>query len=144
MSRIGRLPITVPSGVEITIDGSVVTVKGGKGELTHTVASPIEVNLEDSTLSVTRPNDERIARSLHGPDRQESHDDEGRNAIEECLHQQQGPVFALVGPEGLKRSARRGADSTGHRVGGVDVNGRTAVEHHCQDCSDRFSGRNMR
>ncbi|ASN52680.1 MULTISPECIES: 50S ribosomal protein L6 [Sinomonas] len=66
MSRIGRLPITVPAGVEVKIDGSVVTVKGSKGELTHTVASPIEVSLDDSTLSVTRPNDERIARSLHG------------------------------------------------------------------------------
>ena len=66
MSRIGRLPITVPSGVDVKIDGSVVTVKGGKGELTHTVASPIEVNLEDTTLSVTRPNDERTSRSLHG------------------------------------------------------------------------------
>ncbi|MDQ4501839.1 50S ribosomal protein L6 [Sinomonas sp. ASV322] len=66
MSRIGRLPITVPAGVEVKIDGTVVTVKGGKGELVHTVASPIEVNLEDSTLSVTRPNDERLSRSLHG------------------------------------------------------------------------------
>src|SRR5438128_1353605 len=66
MSRIGRLPITVPAGVDVKIDGSVVTVKGGKGELVHTVPSPIEVNLEDSTLSVTRPNDERLSRSLHG------------------------------------------------------------------------------
>ncbi|MCH6469320.1 50S ribosomal protein L6 [Sinomonas terrae] len=66
MSRIGRLPITVPTDVEVKIDGAVVTVKGGKGELTHTVATPIEVNLEDSTLSVTRPNDERLSRSLHG------------------------------------------------------------------------------
>jgi large subunit ribosomal protein L6 len=66
MSRIGRLPITVPAGVEVKIDGSLVTVKGGKGELAHTVASPIEVSLEDSTLAVTRPNDERLSRSLHG------------------------------------------------------------------------------
>ncbi|MDQ4488771.1 50S ribosomal protein L6 [Sinomonas sp. ASV486] len=66
MSRIGRLPITVPAGVEVKIDGSVVTVKGTKGELTHTVASPIEVSLDDTTLSVTRPNDERASRSLHG------------------------------------------------------------------------------
>ena len=66
MSRIGRLPITVPAGVEVKIDGSVVTVKGAKGELAHTVASPIEVSLEDTTLSVTRPNDERLSRSLHG------------------------------------------------------------------------------
>ncbi|BCT77148.1 50S ribosomal protein L6 [Sinomonas cyclohexanicum] len=66
MSRIGRLPITVPAGVEVKIDGSVVTVKGSKGELTHTVASPIEVSLDDATISVTRPNDERLSRSLHG------------------------------------------------------------------------------
>ncbi|MGT2461565.1 MULTISPECIES: 50S ribosomal protein L6 [Sinomonas] len=66
MSRIGRLPITVPSGVEVKIDGPVVTVKGAKGELVHTVASPIEVSLDDTTLSVTRPNDERLSRSLHG------------------------------------------------------------------------------
>ncbi|AMM33672.1 50S ribosomal protein L6 [Sinomonas atrocyanea] len=66
MSRIGRLPITVPSDVEVKIDGPVVTVKGAKGELVHTVASPIEVSLDDTTLSVTRPNDERLSRSLHG------------------------------------------------------------------------------
>ncbi|WP_336712312.1 50S ribosomal protein L6 [Arthrobacter sp. USHLN218] len=66
MSRIGRLPITVPSGVEVKVDGNVVFVKGSKGELTHTVASPIQVSLEDSTLTVTRPNDERESRSLHG------------------------------------------------------------------------------
>jgi large subunit ribosomal protein L6 len=66
MSRIGRLPISVPAGVEVKIDGNVVSVKGPKGELTHTVASPIEVALEESTISVTRPNDERASRSLHG------------------------------------------------------------------------------
>ncbi|WP_423182056.1 50S ribosomal protein L6 [Arthrobacter sp. NyZ413] len=66
MSRIGRLPITVPAGVEVKVDGSVISVKGTKGELTHTVASPIEVNLDDTTLTVTRPNDERASRSLHG------------------------------------------------------------------------------
>ena len=66
MSRIGRLPITVPSGVEVKVDGNVVSVKGSKGELTHTVASPIQVSLEESTLTVSRPNDERESRSLHG------------------------------------------------------------------------------
>src|SRR6478735_1928580 len=66
MSRIGRLPITVPAGVEVKVDGSVVSVKGSKGELTHTVASPIEVALDDNTLTVSRPNDERASRSLHG------------------------------------------------------------------------------
>jgi large subunit ribosomal protein L6 len=66
MSRIGRLPITVPSGVDVTIDGPTVSVKGPKGELSHEVASPIEVSLEEGTLTVTRPNDERESRSLHG------------------------------------------------------------------------------
>jgi large subunit ribosomal protein L6 len=66
MSRIGRLPITVPSGVTVTVDGQAVNVKGPKGELSLTVASPIEVALEDGTLTVTRPDDERASRSLHG------------------------------------------------------------------------------
>ncbi len=67
MSRIGRLPIPVPSGVDVTIDGRDVTVKGPKGTLNHTIAEPIElVRADDGTLQVTRPNDERISRSLHG------------------------------------------------------------------------------
>jgi len=66
MSRIGRLPITVPAGVEVNIDGATVSVKGPKGELNHVVASPISVSLEEGTLSVTRPTDDRVARSLHG------------------------------------------------------------------------------
>lgn len=67
MSRIGRLPITVPSGVDVTIDGSEVSVKGPKGTLSMTVASPIEVTRsEDGTIVVTRPDDERESRALHG------------------------------------------------------------------------------
>ena len=67
MSRIGRLPITVPAGVDVTIDGADITVKGPKGTLSHRVPAPITVaKAEDGTLSVTRPNDERLARSLHG------------------------------------------------------------------------------
>ncbi|WP_258726089.1 50S ribosomal protein L6 [Cellulomonas sp. NS3] len=67
MSRIGRVPVPVPSGVEVTIDGAVVTVKGPKGTLAHTIASPIEVARDDAgALVVTRPNDERNSRSLHG------------------------------------------------------------------------------
>ena len=58
MSRIGRLPIPVPSGVDVTIDGRAVTVKGPKGTLQHTVAEPIEITrAEDGTLQVTRPDD---------------------------------------------------------------------------------------
>ncbi|CAB4938759.1 unannotated protein [freshwater metagenome] len=67
MSRIGRMPISVPSGVTVDIDGSTVTVKGPRGTLTHQVPNPIEiVTSEDGTLAVTRPNDERASRSLHG------------------------------------------------------------------------------
>src|SRR6187549_1579667 len=66
MSRIGRLPIDVPAGVEVKIDGSAVSVKGPKGELALVVASPIAVALEDGQLVVTRPDDERASRSLHG------------------------------------------------------------------------------
>ncbi len=67
MSRIGRLPIPVPSGVDVTLDGRAVTVKGPKGTLNLTVAEPLEiVRSEDGTLQVTRPNDERQNRALHG------------------------------------------------------------------------------
>ncbi|OKL46034.1 50S ribosomal protein L6 [Boudabousia marimammalium] len=66
MSRIGRLPVSIPAGVEIKLDDSVITVKGPKGELKHTIPTPIEVKVEDGTVLVSRPNDERTARSLHG------------------------------------------------------------------------------
>jgi large subunit ribosomal protein L6 len=67
MSRIGRLPVTVPAGVDVTIDGQAVTVKGPKGQLALVVAEPIAVGKgEDGVISVTRPNDERMSRSLHG------------------------------------------------------------------------------
>jgi len=67
MSRIGRLPVTVPSGVDVTIDGRAVVVKGPKGTLSHTVAEPIAVEkAEDGSVKVTRPDDERVSKSLHG------------------------------------------------------------------------------
>ena len=66
MSRIGKNPIVVPAGVEVTIDGQLVTVKGPKGTLSHEVASPIVAVLEDGQVVVSRPNDERLSRSLHG------------------------------------------------------------------------------
>ncbi|MEE4541838.1 50S ribosomal protein L6 [Streptomyces sp. V4-01] len=67
MSRIGKLPISVPAGVDVTIDGRTVAVKGPKGSLTHTVAAPIEIAKDgDGTLLVTRPNDERVSKALHG------------------------------------------------------------------------------
>src|SRR3954464_8619821 len=67
MSRIGRLPIPVPGGVDVAIDGRTVSVKGPKGSLSHTVAAPITVERdEDGTLRVVRPDDERQNRALHG------------------------------------------------------------------------------
>ena len=66
MSRIGKMPIPVPAGVEVKIDGSNVAVKGPKGQLSLVVSSPIKVALEDNAVLVTRPDDERLSRSLHG------------------------------------------------------------------------------
>ena len=66
MSRIGRLPIDIPAGVDVKVDGAAVTVKGPKGELALNVASPIEVKVEDNQVLVTRPDDERESRALHG------------------------------------------------------------------------------
>jgi large subunit ribosomal protein L6 len=67
MSRIGKVPVPVPAGVDVTIDGAVVTVTGPKGTLSHTVAEPIAVTRgDDGTLVVSRPDDERTSRSLHG------------------------------------------------------------------------------
>ena len=67
MSRIGRMPITVPNGVDVTIDGSNVAVKGPKGSLSHTIVTPIGIERgDDGTLLVTRPDDERESRSRHG------------------------------------------------------------------------------
>ena len=66
MSRIGRLPIAIPAGVDVTIDGSTVTVKGPKGTLTRTVHSNISVAKEGETVVVSRPNDDKMNRSLHG------------------------------------------------------------------------------
>jgi large subunit ribosomal protein L6 len=67
MSRIGRLPIPVPAGVDVVIDGPAVTITGPKGVLRHTLAEPITVSRgDDGTVLVTRPNDENRSRALHG------------------------------------------------------------------------------
>ena len=75
MSRIGKLPIAVPGGVDIKIDGQQVVVKGPKGELSLVVAEPIRVSLEDGQVLVTRPDDERESRALHGLTRTLLHND---------------------------------------------------------------------
>ena len=67
MSRIGRIPVPVPAGVDVTIDGPQVSVKGPKGTLQHTLPGPITVaKNEDGSLQVSRTDDERDSRSLHG------------------------------------------------------------------------------
>lgn len=66
MSRIGKLPIPVPPGVDVTVEGQQVQVKGPKGTLSHTIAQPIVVDRVDGQLQVSRPDDERESRALHG------------------------------------------------------------------------------
>ncbi|MBJ7288635.1 50S ribosomal protein L6 [Williamsia sp.] len=66
MSRIGKNPVVIPAGVDVKIDGQAVSVKGPKGELALLVSEPISVVAEDGSIVVTRPNDERRNRSLHG------------------------------------------------------------------------------
>lgn len=66
MSRIGRKPINIPAGVEVKLDGSVITVKGPKGALNQKIHPNMTVKVEDGIIEVTRPNDEKENRSLHG------------------------------------------------------------------------------
>jgi len=67
MSRIGKIPVPIPMGVEVTVDGQDVTVKGPKGQLSHTIAEPITIRKDDDgALAIERPDDERLSKSLHG------------------------------------------------------------------------------
>lgn len=66
MSRIGRKPINIPAGVDVTVDSSVVTVKGPKGTLTQKFNPVIDIKVEGAEINVTRPNDQKESRSLHG------------------------------------------------------------------------------
>lgn len=66
MSRIGRLPISIPAGVTVTVNGTVVTVKGSKGTLSQDVNPNITVTVEPGVCTVTRPDDEKLNRSMHG------------------------------------------------------------------------------
>src|ERR1700712_1726715 len=67
MSRIGKLPITVPTGVDVDIDGRTVTVKGPKGSLSHTVIEPITIERDDAgAVLLKRPDDERRSKAMHG------------------------------------------------------------------------------
>lgn len=66
MSRIGRMPVVIPEGVEVKVDGSRVRVKGPKGEIEHTFPSSMEIAIQGGVLTVQRPSDERTQRALHG------------------------------------------------------------------------------
>ncbi len=66
MSRIGRLPVEIPSGVEVKVEGRTITVKGPKGELSYTVPAPIEFKVEEGRITFTRPSDRPKVRALHG------------------------------------------------------------------------------
>lgn len=66
MSRIGRMPVTIPAGVEVKLENGVVTVKGPKGELTQNIHSDMGIEIENGMLTVTRPSDDKTHRSMHG------------------------------------------------------------------------------
>jgi len=66
MSRIGRLPIDIPTGVDVAIDGQNVSVKGPRGAMAHTIPAPLTAAIEDGKVIVSRPDDERRSKSLHG------------------------------------------------------------------------------
>src|SRR2546428_12967195 len=66
MSRIGRLPVTIPSGVDVKIDGQTVSVKGPKGQLTRTFHGNMKIDRQDGKIAVQRPDDSQVNRALHG------------------------------------------------------------------------------
>lgn len=69
MSRIGKKPITVPAGVDVNLDGNVITVKGPKGTLTKTLHNEVKVTVDNNEILVERPSDNKLHRSLHGTTR---------------------------------------------------------------------------
>jgi large subunit ribosomal protein L6 len=69
MSRVGKKPIEIPSGVTVAVNGSTVTVKGPKGELTRTFNPKMVINIEDNVLTVTRPSESKEDRTIHGTTR---------------------------------------------------------------------------
>ena len=66
MSRVGRMPIDIPAGVTVKIDGPVISVKGPKGELTRTLHQDMKVTVQDNVITVERPSEEKNHRALHG------------------------------------------------------------------------------
>ena len=66
MSRIGRMPVTIPAGVTVTVNGNVITVKGPKGELTQAMHPDMKLSVEDNMVHVARPSEDKLHKSLHG------------------------------------------------------------------------------
>ncbi|AHA28461.1 50S ribosomal protein L6 [Exiguobacterium sp. Leaf187] len=69
MSRIGKKPVVIPAGVTVTVENNTVTVKGPKGELSREFSPAMAINVEGNELTVTRPNDEKASRTIHGTTR---------------------------------------------------------------------------
>ena len=102
MSRIGKIPVAIPSGVEVKIDGHVVTVKGSKGELTREFNPMMSIKVEGEEVIVERPDDSRQAKSLHGLTRTLIHN------MVEGVHDGYSKKLELVGVG--YRAALKGSD----------------------------------
>lgn len=163
MSRVGKVPIPVPSGVEVKIVGSTVTVKGPKGELTKTFDPILSIDQEGNEVRVTRPNDEKKARSLHGLTRSLINNmvigvTEGYQRTLDIVGigyraTQQGPNITLqvglshlveiVPPPGIELEAE---GQTRIQVRGIekDVVGQTAAKIRKVRRPDRYKGKGIR
>ena len=102
MSRIGKIPVAIPSGVEVKVDGHVVTVKGSKGELTREFNPMMTIKVEGEEVIVERPDDSRQAKSLHGLTRTLIHN------MVEGVHDGYSKKLELVGVG--YRAALKGSD----------------------------------
>ncbi len=122
MSRIGKLPIAVPAGVEVTIDGATVTAKGPKGELTRTFQPMMIIEREGDEIIVKRPDDTREARSLHGLTRTLIHN------MVEGVSTGFSKKLQLVGVG--YRAALKGKDLEMQLGYSHPVHGRGSREHH--------------
>ena len=124
MSRIGRLPITVPSGVDVTIDGRTLTVKGPKGQLSRELHPDMNVSREDGTIVVSRPTEQKTHKQLHGLTRTLVNNmvvgvtDGYRKGLEitgvgyrAAQGRREAPAQPRLQPPGRDRSARRASPS---------------------------------
>ena len=137
MSRIGQAPIPVPTGVDVTIDGQDITVNGPKGTLSRTIAPTITVSQDDGALSVTRPDDERQNRALHGLTRSldQQHGRRRHRRLPQAARDRRrrlpgrgpGPGRGAAGPRVQPPGQRHGARRHHVRGAGADAGGRRAA-----------------